>query len=210
MEFDMTDMEVEPELYYEVDEEMINVKDKMWGLDRIRSTDGHTFRVERDVNEKCIKILFDDEIINHKTDKPVSKAVKRAQQRSLMEEELIEFKMSQCTQHTVPKSTEESSTRTVSATQTPEAPAKTKDHSNNHNCGEDEDHSAKAAPTATDSVKVTDKPSERDSNKDSVDNDDETTNQPTNQSKLSLMVRVRVPSTGLLQLQLHQRTRQSP
>ena len=138
-----------------------------------------------------INILFDDEMevpINHKTDRPVSKAVKRAQQRSLMEEELIEFKMSQCTQHTVPKSTEtfiimvvrracqKSSTRTVSATPTPEAPAKTKDHSNNHNCGEDEDHSAKAAPTATDSVKVTDKPSERDSNKDSVDNDDETTN----------------------------------
>jgi hypothetical protein len=46
MEFDKTDMEVEPELYYEVAEEMISVKDMMWGLDRIRSTDGHTFRVE--------------------------------------------------------------------------------------------------------------------------------------------------------------------
>jgi hypothetical protein len=109
MEFDKTDVEVEPELYYEVEEEMISVKDKMWGLDRIRSTDSHTFKVERDVRKNRINIMFDDEMeapINHKTDRPVSKAVKRAQQRLLMKEELIEFKMPQCTQHTVPKSTE--------------------------------------------------------------------------------------------------------
>jgi hypothetical protein len=80
MELDKTNMEVEPELYYEVEEEMISVKDKMWGLDRIRSSDGHTFRVERDVNKKCVNILFDEEMevpINHKTDRPVSKAVKK-------------------------------------------------------------------------------------------------------------------------------------
>ena len=197
MEFDKTDVEVEPELYYEVEEEMVSIK----------STDGHTYRVERDVSKTRVNILFNDEIedpINHKTDRPVSKAVKRAQQRLLMKEELIEFKMPQCTQYTVPKSTEtvimkvmrrdcqKSSTRSTSSIPTPEAPAKPKDHSDNHNCGEDEDHSAKAAPAATDSMKVTDEPSGRDSNKDSVDNDDEKTN------------------LDLLQLQLHQRVRQSP
>jgi hypothetical protein len=71
--------------------------------------------------------------------------------------------------------------RTVSATPTPETPVKTEDHSDKYNSGADEDHSAKAAPAATaaageDSVKVTDKPPERDSNKDSVDTDDEETN----------------------------------
>jgi DNA replication initiation complex subunit (GINS family) len=154
---DKTDVkvEVEPELYYEVEEEMKSVKDKMWGLDSIKSTDGHTFRVERDVSKNCINILFDDDMeapFDHKTDRPVSKAVKRAQQRLLMEEELLEFKMSQYMQHTVPKLTEtiimkvvrracqKQLTRTMSATPTPEAPAKPKDHSDNHNCGEDEDH----------------------------------------------------------------------
>jgi hypothetical protein len=43
----------------------------------------------------------------------------------------------------------------VSATPTTATPVKTKDHSDNHNSGEDEGHSAKAAPAATDSVKGT-------------------------------------------------------
>jgi hypothetical protein len=79
-----------------------------------------------------------------------------------MKEELIEFKMPQ------------SSTRSMSSTPTPEAPAKPKDHSDNHNCGKDVDYS-KAAPVATDSTKVTDKPSRRDSDKNSIDNGDEKT-----------------------------------
>jgi hypothetical protein len=157
MELDETNMEVEPEQYYEVEEELISVKNKMWGLDRIRSSDGHTFRVEHDVTKKCINILFDEEMevpINHEIDRRVTKAVKRARQRSLMEEELIEFKMSQCMQHTMFQSTEtiiikekrvarracqKSSMRTASATPTPEAPAKTGDHSDNYNRGKDED-----------------------------------------------------------------------
>jgi hypothetical protein len=111
MELDETNMEVEPEQYYKVEEELISVKSKMWGHDRIRSSDGHTFRVEHDVTKKCINILFDEEAevpINHEIDRRVTKAVKRARQRSLMEEELIEFKMSQCMQHTMFQSTETS------------------------------------------------------------------------------------------------------
>jgi hypothetical protein len=53
MEFDKTDVE----LYYEVEEEMISIKDKMCGLDSIKSTDGHTFRVERDVSKNRVNIL---------------------------------------------------------------------------------------------------------------------------------------------------------
>jgi hypothetical protein len=49
MELDENNMEVEPEQYYKVEEELVSVKSKMWGLDRIRSSDGHTFKVEHDV-----------------------------------------------------------------------------------------------------------------------------------------------------------------
>jgi hypothetical protein len=151
MELDENGMEVEPEQYYEVKEELVSVKSKLWGHDRIRSSDGHTFRVEHDVTKKCINILFDEEVevpINHETDRRVTKAVKRARQRSLMEEELIEFKMSQCMQHKMFQSTEtniikvkkvvkracqSSAMRTTPSTPTPEATVKTGDHSDNYN-----------------------------------------------------------------------------
>jgi hypothetical protein len=64
MEFDKTDVEMEAELYYEEEEEMVSIK----------STDGHTYRVERDVSKTRVNILFNDEIedpISHKTDRPV-------------------------------------------------------------------------------------------------------------------------------------------
>ena len=80
----------------------------------------------------------------------MSKAVKRAQQRLLVKEELIEFKMPQSTEtgimKVMRKDCQKWSTRSISST-----------------------------PAATDSTKVTDKPSRRDSDKNSVDNDDETT-----------------------------------
>jgi hypothetical protein len=65
--------------------------------------------VERDVSKTHVNILFNDEIedpTDHKTDRPVSKAVKRAQQRQLVKEELIEFAMPHHMQYTAPKSTE--------------------------------------------------------------------------------------------------------
>ena len=229
MELDENNMLVEPEQYYKVEEELVSVKDNMWGLDRIRSSDGHTFRVEHDVTKKCVNILFDEEVevpINHEADRRVTKAVKRARQRSLMEEELNEFKMSQRMQHTMFQSTEtsiievkkdgaskqdtimvgeeepvtkkvakrtcqSSAKRTTSATPTPEAPAQTGDHSDKCNSDKDEDHAAKAAlakpaPAAAageDSIdgentrptakEATAKLSEKGSNEDSVDTNDE-------------------------------------
>ena len=58
MPFDKTDVEME-------EEQMVSIK----------STDGHTYRVERDVSKTRVNILFNDEIedpINHKTNRPVS------------------------------------------------------------------------------------------------------------------------------------------
>ena len=110
-ELDENNMEEEPEVYYKMVEELVSVKCQKRGLDRIRSSDGHTFRVEHDVTKKCVNILFDEEgevPINHEIDRRVTKAVKRARQRSLMEEELNEFKMSQHMQHTMFQSTETS------------------------------------------------------------------------------------------------------
>jgi hypothetical protein len=111
LELDENNMEEEPEEYYKVEEELVSVKSQKCGLDRIRSSDGHTFRVEHDVTKKCVNILFDEEVvvpINHEIDKRVTKAVKRARQRSLMAEELNEFNMQQCMQHTTFQSTETS------------------------------------------------------------------------------------------------------
>ena len=111
MELDENDMLVEPEQYNKMEEELVSAEDNMWGLDRIRSSDGHTFRVEHDVNKQCVNILFDEEVevpINKEADRRVTKAAKRAQQRLLMKEELVEFKMSQCKQNTIFQSTETS------------------------------------------------------------------------------------------------------
>ena len=95
-----------------------------------------------------------------------------------MKEELIEFKIPQSTEtgimKVMRKDCQKSSTRSMSSTPTPEAPAKPKDLSDNHNCGKDVDYS-KAAPVVTDSTKVTDKPSSRDSDKNSVDHNYEET-----------------------------------
>jgi hypothetical protein len=80
-------------------------------VDRIRSSDGQTFRAEHDVTKKCVNILFDEEVevpINHEIDRRVTKAVKRARQRSLMAEELNEFNMPQCVKHTTFRSTDTS------------------------------------------------------------------------------------------------------
>ena len=77
MEFDKTDVGTEAELDYEEEEEMVSIK----------STDGHTYRVERDVGKTHVNIMFNDENedpTDHKTDRPISKAMKRAQQRRLV------------------------------------------------------------------------------------------------------------------------------
>ena len=60
-ELDENNMEEEPEVYYKMVEELVSVKCQKRGLDRIRSSDGHTFRVEHDVTKKCVNILFDEE-----------------------------------------------------------------------------------------------------------------------------------------------------
>jgi hypothetical protein len=77
-------MEEVTEQYFEVEEELVSVESQKYGVDRIRSSDGHTFRVQHDVTKKCVNILFDMEVevpINHEIDKCVTKAVKRARQR---------------------------------------------------------------------------------------------------------------------------------
>jgi hypothetical protein len=88
MEFNETDIGTEVELDYEEEGVMASIK----------STDGHKYRVERDVNKTDVNILFNDENEDppdHNTDRPVSKAMKRALQKQLVKEELIEFADSQ-------------------------------------------------------------------------------------------------------------------
>ena len=77
-------MEEETEQYYKVEEELVSVESQKYGVNRIRSSDGHTFRVEHDATKRCVNILFDGE------------------------EELYEFNMSQCMKHTMFQSTETS------------------------------------------------------------------------------------------------------
>jgi hypothetical protein len=76
MELAKTNLGTEAELGYEEDEEMASIK----------STDGHEYRVQRDVNKTHVNILFDEDPTDHKTDRPISKAMKRAQQRRLVRE----------------------------------------------------------------------------------------------------------------------------
>ena len=62
MKLDENDMLVEPEQYYKMEEELVSAEVNMWGLDRIRSSDGHTFRIEHDVTKQCVNIMFDEEV----------------------------------------------------------------------------------------------------------------------------------------------------
>jgi hypothetical protein len=75
---------------------LVNVKSQECGHGKFRSSDGHTFRVEHDAAKECVNILFDEEVgdpITHEIDRRANKAVKRARQRSVVEEELDEFYM---------------------------------------------------------------------------------------------------------------------
>jgi hypothetical protein len=104
MELDKNDMLGEPEQYNKMEEELVSNEDNTWGQDRIRSSDGHTFRIEHDVAKQCINIMFDEEVevpLNKEADRHVTKAAKRAKQRLLMKEEINEFKMSQCQKKTI-------------------------------------------------------------------------------------------------------------
>jgi hypothetical protein len=113
MEFAKTDLGTEAELDYEEEEEMASIK----------STDGHEYRVQRDVSKTHVNILFDDENedpTDHKTDRPISKAMKRAQQRQLVKEELIEFADNQgdCAQQRSASTPSASMSKTVTLTPT--------------------------------------------------------------------------------------------
>ena len=69
MEFDKTDVGTAAELDYEEEKEMASIK----------STDGHKYRVQCDVSKTHVNILFDDENedpTDHRTDRPISKAMK--------------------------------------------------------------------------------------------------------------------------------------
>ena len=96
-ELTMTDLGTESELSYEEEVEMAD----------IRSTDGHEYRVQRDDNQTHLKILFDEDPPDNKENWPISKASKRAEQRRLVKEELIEFVNNQndCSQHKLTSAT---------------------------------------------------------------------------------------------------------
>ena len=113
MEFDKTDVGTEAELDYEEEEEMVSIK----------STDGHTYRVECDVGKTHVNIMFNDENeepTDHKTVKPLLKAAKRAQQRQLVKEELSEFADSQAgsAEHKSASTPSASMSKTVTLTPT--------------------------------------------------------------------------------------------
>jgi hypothetical protein len=79
-----------------VEEKLVIVKSQECGLDRVRSTDGHTFRVEHDAAKKCINIMFDREVkepISCEVDRRTTKAMKRTRQESVVEERMDEFFM---------------------------------------------------------------------------------------------------------------------
>ena len=88
--------EEEPEKNNKVEEKLVIVKNQECGLDRVRSTDGHTFRVEHDAAKKGINIMFDKEVkepISREVDRRAPKAMKRTRQRSVVEERMDEFFM---------------------------------------------------------------------------------------------------------------------
>jgi hypothetical protein len=46
----------------EPEKKLVIVKSQKCGLDRVRSRDGHTFRVVHDAAKKCVSIMFDQEM----------------------------------------------------------------------------------------------------------------------------------------------------
>ena len=68
MELDENDMLVEPEQYNKMEEELVSDEENTWGLDRIRSSDGHTFRVERCSGQLKHKYPKEVEAMQHNSD----------------------------------------------------------------------------------------------------------------------------------------------
>jgi hypothetical protein len=97
------------EEYNILEEEQVTAKNQKSGHRKFLSSDGHTFRVEHDAAKKYVNFLFNREVeepITNEIDRRVTKAAKRARQRSLMEEELNEFYMPQSMKHTTFQSTD--------------------------------------------------------------------------------------------------------
>jgi DNA mismatch repair ATPase MutL len=102
-------MEEDFEEYNVLEEELVTVKSQKSGQGKFLSSDGHTFRVEHDAAKKYVNFLFNEEVqepITNEIERRVTKAAKRARQRSLMEEELNEFYMPQSMKPTTFQSTD--------------------------------------------------------------------------------------------------------
>jgi hypothetical protein len=91
-------LEEELEEHNMLKEELVTVKSQECRQGKFRSSDGHTYRVERDAAKKYVTFLFneeEEEPITHDIDRRANKAAKRARQRLVVEEELDEFYMPQ-------------------------------------------------------------------------------------------------------------------
>jgi hypothetical protein len=80
----------------EPEKKLVIVESQKCGLDRVRSKDGHTFRVVHDAAKKCVNIMFDQEMkepTSCKVDRCTPKAMKKTRQESVEEERMYEFFM---------------------------------------------------------------------------------------------------------------------
>jgi hypothetical protein len=86
-------MEEELEEINLLQEELVTVKSHECRQGTFRSSDGHTYNVESDVDKQYVTFLFGEEPITYEMARREKKAAKRAKQRSIVEEELDEFYM---------------------------------------------------------------------------------------------------------------------
>jgi hypothetical protein len=83
-------MEEELEEYNMLQEELVTVKSRECRQGKLRSSDGHTYRVESDVAKQYVTFLFgkeEEEHFTHEMARRANKAAKRARQRSVVEED---------------------------------------------------------------------------------------------------------------------------
>jgi hypothetical protein len=101
--FDFNEKEEKaPEKQHQMNKKRVTVKSKDCGMDRVISTDGHTFRVMYDADIECLNIMFDrDEPISCET----TKAMEEMSQVLVEEKRLDRFLMGENMMTSTPKTT---------------------------------------------------------------------------------------------------------